>query len=480
MTTNQQCPVILKPVGEQASPPSTHSPAKRLGTLSMTALAIRSGFGFEDGLYTRLAGHDVTRFRVGLRRYVGVTRPEYVEHILYKHPDRYNKSADYDTMNGALGVGIFTDDGPSWKRHRKMINPFFTRKHLNGVFDLILKPVEAAAAGLPKEPTEIEMHDVMVDLTLEVVGNALFFETFDGYFGENTGQLIANALERAMWLARVLLVVEPPAWVNKAVWKMIHAGVPMPPPLSDVQRAVKVIVKDSVDAIIENRRANPTDTPDLLNHLLTVRDEEGPITPERLRAEGATLMLAGHETTANSLSWLWYLLAQNPDARDRLLDEVDAVLGDRAPTVEDLAKLPWTTACFEEAMRLYPPVWLQPRTAIVDDVIDGHYIKAGTTVIMPCYLIQRDPRWWPNPEKFDPSRFMEGSAPRRNSGAYFPFGGGPRICVGWNLAMMESVLITALFSRTHIFDLAPGHEVKPSATFTLHPNGLHMIARPRR
>lgn len=144
----------------------------------MTALEVRSGFGFENGLYTRPAGHDFSRFRVGLRRYAGVTRPEYVEHILYKHPDRYNKSADYDTMNGAIGVGIFTDDGASWKRHRKMINPFFTRKHLNGVFDLILKPIQEAAARLPDEPTELEMHDTMVDLTLEVRGNVKPSATF--------------------------------------------------------------------------------------------------------------------------------------------------------------------------------------------------------------------------------------------------------------------------------------------------------------
>lgn len=456
----------------------TPSRSQRLPLLPVNMSALAKGWGFENGIYARMAGHDVTRFRVGLRRFVALTRPEYVEHIVFEHPDRYEKSIDFAVVDGAIGVGIFSDNGDSWKQHRKILNPMFTRKHLENVYDLMLEPVVKAVDALPQQPAEIEMNDIMVELTLDIVGNAIFNSDFKKFFPDDLGWWITGGLTEVMTFARFIMVAKPPGWLDKPFWALLHSSAPVPPPLSNLQKAMKKVL-GGVDAVIADRIANPTDTPDVLNLMIKAMND-GTMTPERVRSEAAVGMLAGHETTATTMSYMWHLLSQNPWARDRMLEEVDTVLEGRAPTAGDLRNLPWTTACVDEAMRLYPPVWFSPRTALQDDVIGGHHIKAGTTVILPTYLIHRDPRWWPNPEVFDPSRFMPGAAANRSRGAYFPFSGGPRTCIGRNLAIMETTLMAALFSQTHTFETVPGQNMDPLALPSLRPShGLRMIAYPR-
>ncbi|MGH7897110.1 MAG: cytochrome P450, partial [Candidatus Binatia bacterium] len=219
---------------------------------------------------------------------------------------------------------------------------------------------------------------------------------------------------------------------------------------------------------------------DLLGLLLAARDEEGrPMSRTQVRDEVVTLMLAGHETTANGLAWMWYLLARHPEARKRLYAEVDDLIGGRSPAADDVELLTWTSACFQEAMRLFPPAWVLEREAIVEDELDGQRIREGATIIFPVYSIHRDPRWWRNPETFDPERFLAEDV-QRPRGAYLPFGAGRRICVGAGFAMMEAVLITAMVARRFELDLAPGADVVPQATVTLRPrHGVPMIARSR-
>jgi cytochrome P450 len=180
------------------------------------------------------------------------------------------------------------------------------------------------------------------------------------------------------------------------------------------------------------------------------------------------------------MAWMWYLLACNTEARSRMLAEVDAALGRRRPTVTDLAALPWTAACFHEAVRLYPPAWSIPRVAIADDEIGGHRIARGSSVIIPIHAIHHDARFWADPERYDPERFMPGSPTRRHRSAYLPFGGGRRICIGSSFALMEATLIAAILSQRFVFDLAPGHPVEPEATLTLRPRrGVRMIGKRR-
>jgi cytochrome P450 len=220
---------------------------------------------------------------------------------------------------------------------------------------------------------------------------------------------------------------------------------------------------------------------DLLGLLLAARDERGKaLGRTQVRDEAVTLVLAGHETTANGLAWLWHLLALNPEARERLHAEVDEVLAGRTPTAADVERLVWTTACFEEAMRLYPPAWVLEREALADDELDGCRIPKGSTVIFQVYLIHRDPRWWPRPESFDPNRFLGERAAQSHRGAYLPFGAGRRACVGANFALMEATLIAAMLSQRFVLDADPETPVVPEATVTLRPRyGLPMTVRGR-
>ena len=191
-------------------------------------------------------------------------------------------------------------------------------------------------------------------------------------------------------------------------------------------------------------------------------------------------MLAGHETTANAMSWFFYLMAQQSDARDKMLVEVDSALCGRRPTAEDLSPLPWTTACIQESQRYYSAVWVVAREAIEDDLIDGHHIRPGTTVLIPIHHIHHDERWWPDPEVFDPTRFLGDAGKDRPRSAYLPFGGGRRICIGQSFALMEMVLMAAIMSQRFTFDVRPAHPVELEATLTLRPkHGVHVVAHRR-
>jgi len=237
----------------------------------------------------------------------------------------------------------------------------------------------------------------------------------------------------------------------------------------------------AVNSVIDQRLARPTDSAGLINVLL--RADNGTWPRQRVRDEALTFMLAGHETTANAMSWFWYLKALNPGPRDRMLAEVDAILGTRRPSADDLGKLAWTTACLQESQRHFSSVWVLAREAVKDDVIDGHHIRRGTTIVIPIHHIHHDPRWWPDPQKCDPGRFLPGS-PNRPRSAYLPFGGGRRICIGQSFALMEMVLMAAIMSQHFTFDLpsdaAAGHPVELEATLTLRPkHGVQLIGRRR-
>ncbi|WP_131822974.1 cytochrome P450, partial [Mycobacteroides chelonae] len=258
---------------------------------------------------------------------------------------------------------------------------------------------------------EVDMVSEMVELTLNVVGNSLFSQQF-GPVATGMSPMVTGGLRFGERLLRVFMVAAPPPIVWRGLARVAFTPLPLPPPFRDIQRIV-TLIDNAVWQVINDRRENPVDTPDLLNHLLNASDEKGGMPIKRVRDEAITLMLAGHETTANALSWMWYLLALNPGARDRMFEEIDTVLAGRTPTADDLPNLPWTTAVFMESMRFFSPAWAIPRVAVRDDVIGGHYVRKGTTIIVPAHLIHHDPRWWPNPEEFDPGRFMPGAGKDR-------------------------------------------------------------------
>jgi cytochrome P450 len=421
------------------------------------------------------AESDLATVRIGRRRVFVLGHPDHVDHVLHDAAAKYHKSIEYELLRAVLGLNLFTDEDESWRRHRMLLNPMMAKRHVRGMADLMIEPIERFVEEIDdgSDRIELEMAGRMVTLTLDVVGTALFGHRF-GSVAEQMRGVVTTGLRAGEVAARLLMVVAPPTWGIRLVGgAVLRAPVRLPPPLRSLQWVSRT-VDTAVWELIDERIEHPTEGDDMLNLLLGV--DELPL--RRVRDEVTTFMLAGHETTANALAWMWYLLALNTEARDRMLAEVDAVLGDRRPTVDDVARLPWTSACFEEAMRFFPPAWVIPRVCVEDDEIAGRRIPKGSTVIIPIHRIHHDPRFWPDPEVFDPSRFLDSTG--RHRSAYLPFGGGRRICIGTSFALMETTLITAMLSRRFVFDLVPGHPVEPEATLTLRPrNGVRMVARRR-
>jgi len=450
-------------------------------TLGMTLLALTRGFAPENGgTFAKVRDEPFSQFRVGLRRYIVVQNPEDLEHILITNRANWPKGPDYEILKGVMGNGLFTDDFDSWERHRELLNPVFRMKYVNGLIGKMIAPISKEMERLEGGPDvqEVEMVSLMTDTTLEVVGNALFSQSFTAYLGHDAAEAMAEGLRLGALFLRLFILVQPPKWATDAAWRLMHGDRQLPPPVGDFQR-IQARFNDFCKTVVDNRIKNPTVDEDVLNLMLRAKDEHGTMTTERIYSEGITLMLAGHETTANGLSWFWYLMAIHPAARDRMLDEIDTVLKGRTPTLEDIPKLKWTMACFDEALRLFPPAYGVTRQCLKDDVVGGHKVRAGTTAWILICNIHRDPRFWPEPDKFDPSRFMP-DAPKRPALSFIPFGGGRRICIARNFALQEVALIISMLSQRYVFDLAPGQRVEPETNFTQRPKGkVRMIARRR-
>jgi cytochrome P450 len=434
---------------------------------------VMNGLSVDGPLITGARGSDIARFRVGRRVGIALRHPDYVDHVLHEGTDAYHKSVEYELLRSVVGLSIFTDEDDSWRKHRMLLNPVLAKRHVNGLVDLMIDPIEEFLDGV--RPGPIEMSGAMTELTLDVVGSALFGKRL-GDIAAEIKPAVSSGLHGAEVAARLLMLLGPPVWGIRLAAGFIHHVPQVVPQWRQLQWVMRTVDRD-VWQIIEDRRANPSDSPDLLGLLLAQPE----LTPKRVRDEATTFMLAGHETTANAMAWTWYLLARNDEARERMLAEIDSVLGGRRPTLADLPNLPWTTACFEEGMRIYPPAWVIPRKAVRADVIDGHKIPKGATVFIPIHAIHHDARFWPEPELFDPSRFLRENVKGRHRSAYLPFGGGRRVCIGTSFALMEGTLILAMMSQRYTYELDPLHRVIPEATLTLRPRrGIKMIARPRQ
>ncbi len=448
-----------------------------LSGLRVAAETWREGLSVDGPVMHELRRSDIVRFRFAGRTQFALGHPEYVDHVLYAAVERYHKSIEYELLRSVVGLSLFTDEGESWRRHRMLLNPVLAKRHVDGLLDLMRAPVEGFLDRLDdgRDEIPVSMTAAMTELTLDIVGAALFGRGMAD-LARRIGPTVTSGLRAAERATRVMMLTNPPWWLFRAWGSFVHHAPWLPRRLARVQGIMRT-VDDTVWQVIRERQAAP-EGDDLLGLLLSVTDEQGRRLPlRRVRDEATTFMLAGHETTANALSWMWYLLALNAGARERMLDEVDA-LGGRRVELEDLPRLPWTAACAHEAMRLFPPAWVIPRVAIEDDQIDGHRIPRGATVLIPIYALHHDARFWPDPERFDPGRFLPGCHHHRS--AYLPFGGGRRVCIGRSFATMEMTLVTAMLSQRFVFDLKPGHPVQPEATLTLRPRyGLEMVGRRR-
>jgi cytochrome P450 len=452
-----------------------------LSGVRVVAQTLRDGLAIDGPLVQGVEGSDIVRFGFAGRTTFVLKHPDYVDHVLHEAVDRYHKSVEYELLRSVVGLSLFTDEDESWRRYRRLLTPLFSKRHVLALCELMLVPIDSFLVRFDDGAREIElnMSRAMTELTLDVVGSALFGRGMSD-LARRIGPLVTTGLRAAERTTRMMMVTNPPWWLFRAWAQFLHRAPLLPQPLRRIQGVMRTI-DETVWEVVRERQADPGTAEDLLGLLLSVRDDHGkPLPLRRVRDEATTFILAGHETTANGLSWMWYLLARHPEARERLLEEVDSVLGERRPTADDLANLPWTAACFQEAMRIFPPAWAIPRTAVADDVIDGHRIPRGASVLIPIHAIHHDPRFWPDPERFDPERFLGEHAKRHHRSAYLPFGGGRRICIGSTFAVTEATLVAARLSQRFVFDLVEGHRVEPEATLTLRPRrGLLVMARRR-
>ena len=389
-----------------------------------------------------------------------LTHPDHIEAVLVRNAANFQKSRDYGAMRFILGNGLLTNEGASWQRQRQLIQPAFRHENIAEYAEIMVDSVSAHLSRW-RDGESRDLHHEMGELTLDIVAKSLFGAKV-AHQARNIGEEVAAVMERFFTQAALTFLLPE------------RFPIPKTPRLLRSKRRLDSVVL----TIIRERRANNTSGHDLLQRLLDAQDEHGAqMSDEQLRDEIMTLFLAGHETTANALTWTWYLLAQNPQVEQALTAELDSVLGGRAPALADLPRLPYTEMVVKESMRLYPPAWGIGRRAINEFELGGYRIPAGTNIFIMQWLTHRDARFFPDPERFDPERWRDdpvrkGRIPRF---AYFPFAGGPRVCIGAGFAMMEAALLLASIAQRYRFSLAPGAKVKPLFSVTLRPKyGLPM------
>ena len=393
-----------------------------------------------------------------------VSSAEHVETVLGPSYRSYRKPYSIRTpiVRQLLGNGLVSSEGEFWVRQRRLAQPAFHRERIAAYGKVMVQLAERAVGKWAPGETR-DLYADMMRLTAEIVVQTMF-----GMDAEVDSEAIAEALDRIMiQFTRqfgVLGILDNmlPAWSTPRFRRILK-------PLDD-----------TVYRIIREKRAQGRDDGDLLSMLLRAQDEDGGgMTDQQLRDEVMTVFFAGHETTAIALTWTFYLLAQHPEIEAKLRAEVSTVLAGRSASVEDLPRLSYADSVVREAMRLYPPVWSLGREALEECAVDGYPIPRGAQVVFSQFVLHRDPRYWEEPEQFRPERWADGLAERLPRGAYFPFGGGPRGCIGIQFALMEAVLLLVTVIGQVRLSLVPGQKITPTPSMTLRPKeGLPMTIQP--
>lgn len=386
--------------------------------------------------------------------------PEGVRAILVDHARSFSNRENNTGLLPLLGDGLLVIDGDFHKQQRRLLLPAFHRKRIESYRDIMVAYTQRLLDNW-KPGQQVDMLHEMQQLTLSVAAKTLFNVEVNEQADE-LGQAFTTALKYANEYWR---------W-----WNIPPLRVNLPfTPYGRFCRA-RALLNQTVYSIIAERRAHQEDTGDIVFMLLAARDEDGlSLTDTQVRDEAVTLLLAGHETTANLLTWTLYLLSRYVAVRERLLDELYTVLAGRAPTIEDLARLPYLEMVIDESLRLYPPAWALARTAMEDVEIDGTRIPAGSYVFLSQWVMHRMPEYFPDPETFMPERFDPQHGNQHPQYAYFPFGGGPRLCLGMTFAYMEARLVLATMLQRFTPMLVGGFPVVPSPLITLRPKyGMQM------
>jgi cytochrome P450 len=408
---------------------------------------------------------DVVYLRFGPQDVFFLNHPDYIKDVLVTHHQSFMKGRALQRAKRLLGEGLLTSEGDFHRRQRRLAQPAFHRGRIAS-YGTVMTDYAARTASRWRDGETLDISQEMMRLTLAIVGKTLFDTDVEAEADE-----IGAALTSVMELFDFLLLP-----FSELLEKF---------PLPHVRRFQKA--KERLDAtiyrIIEERRRSREDRGDLLSMLLSARDEEGDggqMTDLQVRDEVMTLFLAGHETTANAMTWTWYLLSQHPEVEAKLHDELDTLLAGRQPTVEDVARLRYTEMVLAESMRLYPPAWAIGRLALKDHPLGGYTIPAKSLVLLSPYVTHRDERYFPDPARFDPERWTPEARESRPQFAYFPFGGGPRRCIGEGFAWMEGILLIAALARDWRMRLVPNHKVATMPVITLRPKHGMMMTMEKR
>jgi cytochrome P450 len=441
-------------------PPGPKGALPGLQFLSFT----RDPLGFLTGAARRYG--DVVYFDGLSDDFYLLNHPEYVKDVLVTHNASFMKGRGLQRAKRLLGEGLLTSEPPLHRRQRRLAQPAFHKQRVGAYASLMVEYAIKLERERWQEGRALDAAQEMMHLTLAIVGRTLF-----GTETEAEAEEVREALSASMAsFARFMMP-----------FAEMLGRLPLPANRRFEQSRARL--DRIIYRIIEERRASGEDRGDLLSMLLNAQDEEGDgrgMTDEQLRDEAMTIFLAGHETTANALAWTWYLLSQNPEAEATLHAELEEVLAGRPPTAEDLPRLRYTEMVFTESMRLYPPAWILGRRALEDYEVGGHRIPRGALVILSPYVMHRDPRYFHDPERFDPERWTPEARAARPQFSYFPFGGGPRRCIGEGFAWMEGVLVIATLAQRWRLRLAPGQRVEPQPGVTLRPRRGVLMTPERR
>jgi cytochrome P450 len=441
------CLGVFMPVAVLPPGPKGKFLTGNIGDMRRDALAFFSRCAREYG--------DVACFRMGLTRIYLISQPRLIEDILITHSKNFTKHFGIRVLSSALGNGLLTSEGEFWRRQRRLIQPAFSRERITRYASIMVELTDRLTAGWRDGATR-EMQADMTRLTLEIIARAMFGADVSAQavvVGESVGIMAEGLVRRFQSIFRL-----PPV-------------IPTPSNLRHRQCAQRIdaILYD----IIRNRRASKEFGDDLLGMLIRACDEDDgtQMTDQQLRDEAITLFVAGHDTTALTLTWGLYLLARHPEAAGALEKELDQVLAGRAPGSDDLPRLRYTEMVVREIMRLYPAAYVIGREALAPFDAGAYRIPAGATILMSQWVVHRDPRWFDEPERFRPERWADGLERRLPKFAYFPFGGGPRVCIGNHFALIEAVLALAAIARNWRASVPAGEgPVSARPLVTLRPS----------
>lgn len=406
------------------------------------------------GFLTKLSKlGDLTTFQMGKQLAFFINHPDMVRDVLVTNHAKFEKGRALKRAKKLLGSGLLTNEGASHLRQRRMIQPSFHRQRIANYANAMIEFGEKMANEW-QDGAELDISKEMMRLTLNIVGKTLFS---------------ANVADEADEIGKSMTdLVELFDYLMLPFADILEK---LPLPHSRRFHKAKTTLDTVIYDIINERRKSSEDKGDLLSMLLMAQDEDdgGQMDDQQVRDECLTLFLAGHETTANALTWTWYLLSKNPEAEAKFHEEIDAVLGNRTPTPEDYQKLKFTEAILAESMRLFPPAWGNGRLAIQEHEIAGYKIPEKSLVLMSMYVLHRDERFWTDAESFKPERWMSENAIKEagNKFIYFPFGGGVRRCIGEQFAWMEGVLLLATLGKKWKLKLNPEQKIVPQAMITL-------------